>query len=285
VTLTDYCGAGSRITLDAALRLDPKRWAIQPKQDGCYVRITTDRRGRIASMLCRSGRPPGREDVADLIGVVAGPADAVLHGELEASTEAGVRARATRGFALVHLFDATRYQGRPVGSLPYQERYGLLHRAQARVEQEGVVDPWTLDDQGDAHDLATGRYVPQVPRDQRRCPVVPQVRGRAATEQLWASYVEQGGEGLVAVALDAPQGRRGCKRKIKASSTLDCAVLACSGGAAVLEYGGQTFAVSARGRWAQLVPGQVVECQHDGWYEAGATPRFARIIRVRSDLA
>ena len=279
--LTDYVGAGARLAPTDGLQLDPARWAWMPKLDGAYARVTLDRRGRVAHVLSRAGAPLA--EARDLIGILAGPPDSVLHGELECHTEAGVRAAATRGWANLHLFDATRWHGEDVARRPYTDRYGLLHRAQAVIETEGAGrrNPWVVDDEGDAHDPTTGRYVRPVPHDLRRLPVVPLARGRGAGERLWREHVELGGgEGLVAVRLDAPAAARGAKRKIKDTDTLDCRVLASQGGVLVAEYGGRSFAV--RGVAAA---GSIVEVAIDGWYETGATPRFPRLVRRRADLA
>jgi hypothetical protein len=282
--ILDYCGAGSRQSIATALELDPVRYAWQPKIDGCYVRVSTDRHGRIANVLTRAGNTP--REASEFLSLLAGPPDAVLHGELEAHTEAGIRVAGCRGWRNLHLFDCTRAHGRPISSLPYSQRWGELHRAQSVIESEGAGrrSPWTVDDQGDAHDIATGRYMRPVPRDLRRVPIVPLMRGRSAGEELWRSFVEVGGgEGLVAVALDAPAGRRGAKRKVKATDTIDCRVLQIDGRNATLEHGGQRFVVSAKSKVQPRV-GQVVEIAHDGWYESTVVPRFARMVRVRDDL-
>lgn len=283
--LLDYAGAGARLDLAAARRLPAARWAVQPKLDGVYARVRTDRDGRIAELRYRSGELVAAGDAADLVGVVAGPPDAVLHGELEAHTEAGRRAAATRGWAVLHLFDASRLGGRDVTSQPYGWRYGALHHAQALLEQEGLPSRGELDARGARHD-AGGRYTRGVPRDVRRCPVVPMLRGAGAADRLWQEHVEAGGgEGLVAVALDAPLGRRGAKRKVKASDTIDCVVLRAEARHAELEWRGHRFVVAAGGAAARdLAPGSVVEVRHDGWYERSVCPRFARIVRVRADL-
>jgi hypothetical protein len=284
--LLDYAGAGSRLDLAAARRLPTSRWAAQVKLDGCYVRATTDRTGAIVSMLHRSGRPVGAVDRADLLGVVAGPRDAVVHCELEAHTEAGIRARDTRGWPLLHLLDVSRLDGRDVSQQPYGWRYGALHDAQARLEQEGLPSRGERDARGDLHD-AGGRYTRGVPRDVRRCPVVPMLRGRGAADRLWQEHVEAGGgEGLVMVALDARLGARGAKRKVKEADAIDCVVLVVEARHALLEHKGVTFICSAVGKvHRDLEPGKVVEVEHDGWFERGACPRFARIKRLRGDLA
>jgi hypothetical protein len=279
VALTDYCGAGARLTPERGLALDANRWAWSPKIDGVYARVSLDRRGRIANVLGRNGRPVA--DAADLIGVLAGRPDSVLHGELEAHTEAGNRISSSRGWRALHLFDVTRHAGRDASWLGYSDRYDLLRRDREQLASAGFVNPWVSDDHGDAHDAATGRYCKAIPRDARRLPIVPLVRGSA--ESLWRQFVEvEGGEGLVAVRLDAPARARGAKRKIKQTDTIDATVVAVDANAAVLTWRGHSFVVSARG--ATCTPGDVVEVKHDGWYEAGVTPRFARIVRNRHDL-
>jgi hypothetical protein len=216
----------------------------------------------------------------DLVGCLTGVPLATLHGEVEAHTEAGARAATARGWALCHLFDVSAVAGVSVAHLPYSERRAALHRAQAAAELVGRVSPWTRDDEGDHHD-ARGRYVRPVPRDLRRFPVVAQVRGAVGARDLWRQHVELGGgEGLVAVRLDAPMRARNSKRKIKASDTITCRVLSCSSGAALVDFGGVRFAVAA----SDLRPGQLVDVASDGWYESGATPRFPRLVRRRSEL-
>ena len=275
--ITDYVGATGRITLEQACALDGRAWAAQPKVDGCYGRITTDRTGRVVTVLTRAGRPLD----AGLVGLATGIPGAVLHAEVEAHTEAGIRAAASAGFARAHLFDVTAVAGRSVAALPYGERYALLHAHHTASEMDRR-DPWVVDDQGDVHGL-DGRYCRPVPADYRRFPIVPQHRG-AGVREMWRSYVERGGgEGLVIVALGARAGARNAKRKVKPIDTLDCTVAAADDRAAVLVYGGHRFTVSARAD-RKLSPGDIVEVAHNGWYEAGATPRFARIIRRRADL-
>jgi hypothetical protein len=277
--LVDYVGAGSRLAPVKGLALG-RGWAWQPKIDGAYIRASTDKAGRITNLMLRSGRLLERGDQgADLLGSMTGLPDAVLHGEAEIHTEAGIRAATSRGWVALHLFDVTRVRGRSL--------HARLHYYQAHAELEpgGRNDWWTIDGNGDAHDQG-GRFCRPVPRDLRRVPVVPMVRTRSAAEELWQSYVERdGGEGVVAVRLDAVPGKRGAKRKVKKTDTLDATVLANQGGVARLAWGGQTFTVSARGRWSALMPGAVVEVAADGFYESGATPRFARIVRARADLA
>jgi hypothetical protein len=280
VKLLDYCGAGARLNLDRGLALDPRRWAWMPKVDGCYARVSTDRRGRVFSVLSRAGAPL-REAFA-LIGILAGAPDSVLHGELEAHTEAGNRA-AARGWRNVWLFDVTRIAGRDVSRARFADRYAELHRMQAELELAGRSNPWTVDDQGDAHDQRNGRYCMPAPRDVRRFPIVELRRGGAGAESLWVEHVERaGGEGLVAVGLDAPAGARNAKRKIKVTDTLDATVVVADARALVVEYAGHAFAVACSG--AVYATGDVVEIAHDGWYESSVTPRFPRVVRARADI-
>jgi hypothetical protein len=290
--LTDYAGPSRRLAVSAGALELGAGWAYSPKLDGCYARVSTDRSGVIRSVLSRAGRSLEAQ-CAGLVGLRTGLLDSVVHGELEAHTEAGIRAAADRGWPALHLFDATRILGRPVAALPYQQRYGHLHRWQAEVECYGEIDRanwWATDDQGRAHDPVTGRYVHAVPRNLRRLPIVPLVRGRVAAEDLWNRLVLRGAgpdpvEGLVAVRLDAPLGRRGSKCKIKPTDTIDCTVLEHDRVGAVLSWRCHTFVVGCRGRLSeQLSVGAVAEVAHDGWYERGVTPRFARIVRVRHDL-
>jgi hypothetical protein len=202
-------------------------------------------------------------------------------GELEAWTEAAIRSAATRGYPVLHLFDAHRIGGRDVTSLAYHERRDALRRAEAQLE---LARTWTVDDHGAAHD-AGGRYTRAVPVDYRRLPIVPQWPAISAAT-AWGDWVELGGaEGLVVVALDAPIGRRGSKKRCKPLQTIDATVLACDGRAASLLWAGNLFVVSARGTVGkQIRPGVVVEVACNGWHEAGCTPKHARIVRVRDDL-
>lgn len=279
--LLDYAGAGARLTPERGLALPSPAWAWQPKIDGTYARVTLDGRGRVLRVLSRSGSP--MPAAADLVGIVAGPPDSVLHGEIEAHTEAGERAAATRGWRAIHIFDASRLAGRDVSREPYRARYGALHQSHANLEAVGAGRrcDWTDDATGRHHAATSGRFVAAVPRDLRRFPIVPMARGRGAGEALWRSHVEiAGGEGLVAVRLDAPLGARGGKRKVKATDTIDAVCVASSPGGSTLAYAGHTFAVGS-----VVAVGAVVEVAHDGWYERAAIPRFARVVRRRDDLS
>lgn len=280
--LLDYCGARGRIPVAGALELDHRAYAFQPKHDGVYARISTDSRGAAVNVLGRNGAP--LSDARELLGISTGIPDAVLHAELTAHTEAGIREREMLGYSVARLFDATRVAGIAVHREPYARRRALLfeHQVRAELARAGAAD---RDARGVWHDARSGRFACG-PRDERRFPIVRQERGPGAAARLWRDHVEiGGGEGLVAVALEAPAGARRAKIKIKATDTLDCRVLEVGGGVARLAYRGIAFTTSARGEaHRNLRPGGVVEVACDGWYEASATPRFARIIRQRSDL-
>lgn len=279
--MIDYTGAGSRITPDDMKKLDPRRWGFQPKVDGCYARVVLDGDGRIENVTSRAGRSLREAD--DLIGILAGYAGSVLHGELEAHTEAGNAAATARGWRNLHLFDATELGGRSLASTPYLERYHALHEMQAEIERSGDarVEPMVRDERGRRHDAA-GKYAAFVPRDLRRLPIVELYRGASAALTLWTAHVErEEGEGLVAVRLDAQVGRRGSKRKIKVTDTIDATVMRFDARTAELAHGGRSFFVGCAG--LELAPGTVVEVKHDGRYASGE-PRFARIVRERRDL-
>lgn len=286
--LDGYAGAGSRLTLDEALALDARRWAFQPKIDGCYVEATTDGDGVLTALRYRSGEVVTEHDAGDLLGLRTGARSARLHGELTAHTSAGIAERERLGFTRVHVFDVSTLDGVDLVARGYAARYGELQRWQAEVEcysPSTARDRSRLDATGRAHDDA-GRYVRDAQRDLRRLPIVPLVRGVDGARALWRQFVDDaGGEGLVAVRLDGRLGGRGAKRKIKSHDSLDCIVVSVGARAASLSWAGRTFAVSASGAVGrELQPGAVVEVRADGFYPGTLTPRFPRIVRVRADL-
>lgn len=292
-----YVGAGSRLPVREGLTL-PAAWAYAPKVDGVYAEIVTDLAGRICSVASRNGRPLA--EGADLLGIVAAPPRSLLVGELEAHTEAGVAAFARQGFRRLHLFDALAIDGTSIARLPYLERWGWLHRAQSVVESEGLgfIRSWR-DDFAPAtscrpypipigRDLTTGRLCRRIPRDLRRLPIVPLVRGHAGAAELWRDVEAGTLEGIVAVRLDARAGARDAKRKIKLVDNADCKVLDTSPGLLRLSapttspagWRGESFVVQSS-RPAAI--GSVVEVAHDGCYGSGL-PRFPRVVRTREDL-
>lgn len=291
--LVDYAGAKGRTSISAVLRLGP-RWVVQEKRDGAYAHVHLDSRGRIERILSRSAQEFRRDLVGDLLGCLVGAPHAVLVGELEAHTEAGTRAAAAAGFRSVHLFDIVRAGDLYLGREPYRARQDWLLRSQEWAERNGPGLPYTVDALGHAHDRQSGRWCTPIPLDHRRTPLVAS-RAPAHAGELWERALVGDLEGLVAVNLDAPLGRRGAKVKCKPTSTIDATVISSDGHAASLLYAGVRFVVSARAKGLVLRPGQVVEVAHDGWYEAGGRiagksygelgqPRFARIVRRRPDL-
>lgn len=290
VPLVDYSGPSRTLPPERAARLDARRWAWQPKLDGVFVRLSTDRAGRISSLLYRSGEHVRPTDADGLVGLAIGLPDAVLHGELEAQTERGIAARSARGWAAFHLFDAARVYGRPVTALPYSERYGWLHRWQSAAECGDLprCDWWTEDVTGRAHD-ATGRFVRPVPRDLRRLPIVPLHRGPGAFDEIW-SQVETGAlEGVVSVNLESHLGVRSAKIRTKPLQTLDCVVVSIGARrtAATLVYvdgsSRREFSCSFTSKAAQSADvGDIVEVAYEQIDRRG--PRHARVVRVRSDL-
>jgi hypothetical protein len=271
-------GASGRTTLAAAASLPWQRFAAMPKRDGAYAAVRTDELGRIASIVSRNGNPFSTLEAGHLLGVQTGLPSAQLAGELDTHTEAGIAARTVRGYALLHLFDLLALDGRSLAALPYEQRYGALHRGQALAERGGRIGP-PVDHCGDAHG-PDGRYVVDLPRDTRLTPIVPLVRGRGAIVDCYERTVAAGGEGVVVVALDAPLGRRRSKVKLKPTQEIDAIVLATDRHAAIVSHRGRTFAV---GTVRQPAVGAIVEVAHDGEY-ANGTPRFPRVVRVRTDL-
>jgi hypothetical protein len=271
-------GASGRTTLAAAASLPWQRFAAMPKRDGAYAAVRTDELGRIASIVSRNGNPFSTLEAGHLLGVQTGLPSAQLAGELDTHTEAGIAARTVRGYALLHLFDLLALDGRSLAALPYEQRYGALHRGQALAERGGRIGP-PVDHCGDAHG-PDGRYVVDLPRDTRLTPIVPLVRGRGAIVDCYERTVAAGGEGVVVVALDAPLGRRRSKVKLKPTQEIDAIVLAADRHAAIVSHRGRTFAV---GTVRQPAVGAIVEVAHDGEY-ANGTPRFPRVVRVRTDL-
>lgn len=283
----DYAGAAGRTTLEKAAQLGP-RFVLQPKHDGALARVHLDGRGRIDRVFQRSGREFGPELVGHLKGALVGRPDSVLVGELEAYSERSTRAAATRGWRLLHLFDCIRDGREYLARAPYEARRAALCSMRDEAEASGRGLPWAEDELGRAHSLATGRYVEAVPTDWRLTPIVEQ-RPAQHAQAAWADWVAAvGGEGLVAVALDAPVGARGAKRKIKATDTLDCRVVRNGGeGVIAVEYGGTVFPVSARARGdAAIAVGDVVEVATDGWWETAVRPlpKNPRLVRRRVDL-
>lgn len=283
-SLVDYAGPTSRIKLDQALRLDPSRFAFMPKEDGSYVDFSTDSAGRIFRMTFRTGREVDGQEADGLYGVAIGLPSAQLTGELDIYSEAAVRLRKTRGWAALNVFDIIRCAGRYVAREPFQVRRSLLERWQS----DAIPDDWFWQDgHGKSHDRKSNRFVKPKPRNRRRVPLVPLATGKVGFEQLWHSFVEVGGgEGLVAVDLEAPIGARGAKRKVKRHDHLDLPVVHVGETGIRVTYAGEVVRIPCKRLVASggVKVGDVVEVKCDGFYEHRPIPKFARVLRVRHDL-
>lgn len=268
---TDYAGATGRIDLPRVARLGV-RYRLQPKIDGMYCEVRTDADGAVADLRSRAGHAFGPVAAGDLVGTPIGIPHALLVGELEAGTAWAERPGSRRR---VHLFDALRLDGRPLTAEPQYARRRALLEAVGQAESEVSRDRY-----GRAREADTGRYNA---RCIDRLPVVPErLPGRA--DAAWADWVaDEGHEGLVVVAADAPVGARSAKRKCKQVEHLDCTVLEMESRVVRVGLGGIPPFILGRGRH-QLRRGDVVEVAHEGFYPSGQ-PRFARIRRVRYDLA
>lgn len=275
----DYAGPTARLPLDRAGRLGA-RWVVQPKVDGCYATVHLDRAGRVERIRSRAAV---EFKVPELLGAFLGWPDSVLVAELEYGTEWSTRTVATRGHRVLHVHDVLRAGGRYVGREPYHVRRDLAWRMQSEVVNLAPEVPWTRDDQGSAHDRLTGRFVSGTPTDFRLAPIVPQLPA-SRIDHAWSQWgPDAGGEGLVAVNLDAPVGAGGAKKKVKREDDIDCVVVSVGRNAARLVYGGHAFVVSAAGR-QRPCSGEIWTVRCAGWYEGSATPRFPRLVRRREDL-
>jgi hypothetical protein len=282
--LADYCGAVGRLDISKVVRLSPRDWAIQPKEDGMYIHLTTDERGRVANVLSRSGTVLPRSQVGHLIGQRVNAPHACLAGELLQHTERGNAERDRLGYSPVRLFDLIRTCGRYVGRLPYRERRDLLRKGETWAIDQSAPLPYKLERDGHARDKRSGRFCEARPTDWRLCSVVEQYAPARAGE-LWEQAMAGVAEGLVAVNLTAPIGRRGAKRKAKPVFDLSAVVLSVDRTGAVLRILGREtiFAVGVSATAAEISPGDIADIEHEGWHGTGV-PRFARLVRVRPDL-
>lgn len=274
-----YAGARGRIDLARASRLS--RHVLQPKVDGIYAHLSTGDDGRITAIATRGGQLLAGADLAHYQGIRWHPHSLII-AELELQTEAGIRARERRGWAVVHAFDALRVAGRDVSREPYSQRRDALLRAQVALELASEDRPTHELDDGRTRDRRSGRYARPIPRGWRRLSIVPQLSAHLA-DLAWADWVDGDWvEGLVLVAPDAPIGARSAKRKVKRTRTIDCVVAASRARTAVLWWPQRGIAFTV-GSSAPPPKGVWVEVAYDGFYESGA-PRFPRIRRIRRDL-
>jgi hypothetical protein len=274
--LTGYTGPTSRLCASRAGHLGHD-WVLQVKVDGMYAKAFTNREGRIVRMLSRTGKPIRGDEARDLLGCRILPCAGIVTGELEAHTPVGVKAAAARGYPLLHLFDCLALEGQ--GSLlerPYNERRAALYHAWvANADAQGIHRGPGWDERG--------KFCTYIPRGHERAPILP-VHPVRRFDALWQDEVESGrAEGLVAVSWTAPVGVRRAKRKIKPYDSVDCIVLEDLGSKlAVRSFRGE-FVVQWAGK-RRFRRGEVIAVRHDGFYDSGV-PRFARMDRVRTDLA
>jgi hypothetical protein len=280
-----YVGARSRLS-PAKLSQLTRSWVVQPKLDGAYCTAVLDSEGCIVDLVSRRRRSFAASILDEFLGCRIGAPNSILVGELEAHTEAANRQAAVRGFRCLYLFDALVLDGHQLNQLPYRLRRDALLRDRAQLELAAGDDrPWQTDVRGNFHSLNNGRFTQRCPRSWRRAPIIPQMSGHRA-QQAWSEWVERdGGEGLVAVALQAPAGSRGSKRKVKATSSIDCTVVEVGKRSATVHWlaAGTFFSVGTSPA-AGLTPGSIVEVSHDGFYERTGIPRFPRLVRRRHDL-
>lgn len=272
-----YAGALGRVTLAQAQRLG-EGYAVQPKIDGQYVELHLDGSGLVDRVISRGGR----EIKCDLIGLRAGLPGSVLVGELEAHTERGRAAARRRGWANCHLFDAIRAGARDVSTDPYRMRRDWLYRGWAACDcLTAPSDTYLTRSAGRLRARTTGRFLPPQSAERNRFPIVTQ-RPIGEASELYDSVLDAGGEGIVIVALDAPIGKRGAKRKCKPRDSIDAKVIARDARSAMMLWERGTFAVGIGQK--DVAVGQIWEVTHEGYYATGE-PRFARLTRLRSDLA
>lgn len=283
-----YSGAAGKTLARTELASLGSSYVVQPKLDGIYGYVSTDRTGRISSIVTRTGEVLGPALMAEFRGVRWMP-DSLVVAELELWTEASNRAAAIRGYRMLYPFDAQRVGGRDVSREMYRVRRDALLRAEVEVESRGPDRPWVEDEQGDAHDLKSGRYTKATPLGWRRVRVVPQLPV-ACADRAWTSWVDgqDAGpcEGLVAVALDGQLGGRRTKLKIKDATTIDAVVTAVGARSIAAHWvaGQRTVTVSRPASAVAVTIGDVVELRHESFHDDGA-PRFCRYVRVRRDLA
>jgi len=289
-SLTHYAGATSPLPLEKALKLG-SGWGFMPKKDGSYVELATDARGRISSMVFRTGAQLERDEHDDLMGMAIGLPMSSLVGELEVYTEHAVMTVKGKRRRHLHLFDMLRHVGEYVAREPFSERYRRMMQWHSAISA-GTTDGTWYESIGGAKDSATNEYVQSAKVNLRRLPLVPLATGSGALEELWRSEVQVGGgEGIVAVNLDAPIGARASKRKCKRHDTLDAQVVSIEDGAVRVLWAGEIVRIRCV-RWLPAIQEAmartgrcIVEVKSDGVYWTGrVVPKHARITRIRYDL-
>jgi hypothetical protein len=236
----------------------------------------------------------------EFTGLRIGLADSVLQAEAELWTESAKRNRKARGYTALHLFDVSRFRNEYVARQSFESRRSLLYRWREEAASVRSVREVPFGDRWRAR--RSGKIVRSAAENLALLPLVPLAQGAGGAADLWRSHVEVGGgEGLVAVRLDAPMGKRSSKLKLKKTHSIDAVVIERDRTAAILMWAGNVFTVSCQGRKNESIKaGDVVEIVCEGVYEdadsttagrrrvdsvgARMMPRFPRIVRVRPDL-
>lgn len=282
-----YAGAAGTVIQPEQLPELGSGYVAQPKMDGIYGLVSTDRAGRISAIVTRAGKLLGPQLLSHFAGVRWMP-DSTIVAEVELWTENSNRVADARGYRMLHAFDCERIAGKNVSRESYRVRRDALLRAQVELENRGDDRPWVEDDVGDFHDLKTGRYAKPIPKGWRRVAIVPQLPVARASEAWtsWVDHQEAGpAEGLVAVSLDAQLGKARSKLKAKRADTLDAVVVSVSPRALTTFWtAGQQRVTVSRPKSLDVAVGQVVALSYEGFHDSGE-PRFARVARVRCDLA
>ena len=205
-------------------KLRKTEWAVQEKIDGAYCEVHIDANGRVYSIRGKNGKELGDRRSRSLMGCFGGYPGSVLCGEIEAHTEAGIKAFEAKGFANLHVFDAKKIGCRDLSKLPYWMRRDELYKAWSDLcEASGADAPYNTDRLGFAHDRL-GRFCKKIPFAWRRFPIVAQY---AIDRMAWYYHrvLRRGGEGVVLVDQNARMGLRRSKVKLKPIDTLDCEVV------------------------------------------------------------
>lgn len=269
--MRNYAGAGAPLKLEDARALVAKGWGVQPKMDGGYTELHTDRTGRVRRILGRSGQAIPLALSSHLVGAWVGWPESVLIGEIEAYTERGNAAFESSGYRSVWLFDCAQADGRSIAREPYHVRREILYRMQSEVVAEAERS-WTPVAGMRGRENRSGRYVKAMPEDWRLTPIVPWV----GLEEGWARARAGEIEGVVLVDPGASLGKRGGKRKLKPVETVDGTVLHAGKSVVVFVPGYGTLKMGRRG--LEVREGEVVEIG----VESGM--RFPRLLRARPDL-
>lgn len=276
-----YCGAAGRVLAGEVDALERRGWWAQEKADGVYVEAGVGAGGVVAYARYRSGevvtaadvrRARGPHRCGDLVGLRTPWAPGtVVAGELMVQTPAAARWQDGHGgirglvlFDVLAVGDAERLVA------------GLL------AGESGPAPAW---------DMRARPYVDRrawleravVDLDGRAARVLHLVAQRRRGLARWcAELVDAGAEGAVLVDPGAPVGRG--KRKLKRVDHLGARVVSVHEGEGIarLDWGGVLFSVALPRE--PIVAGQVVDVDATGFYE-GSTPRHARIVCARPDLA